>query len=1228
MFLLFFIFIFSSLSEDYGVCSPGFAISSPSYYISKLSGTFTTPYFCAEMNLRATGIAESAKAFIVGFSNFGLVYSNENNTSKVSLLYYNSEQKVETLFSPSYFEWNDVCLSASEDNLISVYINGKKQTTTYQASEIIKENDNIFMLCTSSQIYNIGTVSGFIYGSHVLTEEEVIYYHTKHISPSNVIFKQKARLSYTSGNAVFFNNLLFYGGTKVSGGISNLKTSIGIPLIDDGCYDGALEKLAMRRTDLIPDITINKQNLATLTFVEISDMKTHDSYFLFNNGGSITINTLDTNVKRFVRLELDVQGNFIVQYQMNNQWYNGVNIKANYFTPNYVLYLPYYLLGSQVTLRIITTSIPSSEINLSLDPLIKEIRIHYGTCNGHNGMFCAIDNSFGICSSNECSPKAKLSTKTFDFNNYNIPSSVSSIILKSKENNNVFLTTYQIKNSLIGEGSDTILDTPNSKYFKFTQSEVSFLEVSSYDIPSGWGKYTNEYTYLVTVKIENSTTSLFKTSFFGFTMQTLNINLYKGKPTLSILTALETKEIPINKWVKIGLTVNSTSLTMACDGRIVLRAKNEQYVDYLSSTAFKFEAVRMYGNSFASIQEYPIAVTDNVLNTLTITGLTIDNTCSTTLPNICINKKPYSPFEKSCPINCIECQNGICQECMNNFDLSTGCTKCKEKYSGELCNECASGYKGYPECKSYTTSIIIISVIGGIFLIIVFIVVIIIIILLLRRRKIKQEKEMEEDEMKALENNGTAQLLKNARKKKVVVGTETLIELGNNIYINKAHLDFNLDGAEPDIDTPLLDTLLIKNHTDKQFVIWIQVPKKDKFFLQADVEKEILEPRVEMNVHFEIQLHCNCSCKEKIIIRIEDTKTKEGETGTIALAVSTYKSNKIDFDEIELKQPPLGDGAFGVVYRGTYRGIEVAVKKLKERTDNIGAKQEFDKEVTLMTRLRGPYIVGFIGACYLEKKMCIAIEFAPDGSLGHVLKKVKLSYEQKLKFMIDCCKGMAMMHSINIIHRDLKPDNLLMFCVDQVNPKIVNCKITDFGTSRAVQEYEGNYTCGVGTPVYMAPELLSKEPYTITADQFSFAIMMYEVYIQGKPYSSEQFKMPWDIAKFVIAGKRLERKDTMTDVWWNVITQCWDHIPSKRPAFKDVAVMLQDELATLIPTFAENKEVTSPQKLREESIDPNMKTTTTTTTLTSTMNSDVGYNTNQTGMSKFINTTTDDFEVN
>lgn len=89
----------------------------------------------------------------------------------------------------------------------------------------------------------------------------------------------------------------------------------------------------------------------------------------------------------------------------------------------------------------------------------------------------------------------------------------------------------------------------------------------------------------------------------------------------------------------------------------------------------------------------------------------------------------------------------------------------------------------------------------------------------------------------------------------------------------------------------------------------------------------------------------------------------------------------LDYEEITINGPPIGVGGFGKVFRGHWRGAEVAVKVLRDQNPHIKELTQFKNEIEMVNRLRHKNIVSFLGAVTVPGKMCMVSEHIKMGSL-------------------------------------------------------------------------------------------------------------------------------------------------------------------------------------------------------------------------------------------------------
>ncbi|ELP94552.1 serine/threonine protein kinase HT1, putative [Entamoeba invadens IP1] len=183
-------------------------------------------------------------------------------------------------------------------------------------------------------------------------------------------------------------------------------------------------------------------------------------------------------------------------------------------------------------------------------------------------------------------------------------------------------------------------------------------------------------------------------------------------------------------------------------------------------------------------------------------------------------------------------------------------------------------------------------------------------------------------------------------------------------------------------------------------------------------------------------------------------------------------------------------------------------------------------------------------------------EYAQFGSLKDLINhknSKEVNMQIRVKMMLDAAKGILYLHSNGILHRDIKPDNILVFSLD-VNNK-VNAKLTDFGASRNINMLMTNmtFTKGIGTPKYMAPEVLNKEKYKKAADVYSFAITMYECFTWSDAFPKDVYRYAWDIADSVCYGKRPDLM-MLTEKQKEVVVKAWQQTPKERP---DIAMVIK-----------------------------------------------------------------------
>ena len=104
------------------------------------------------------------------------------------------------------------------------------------------------------------------------------------------------------------------------------------------------------------------------------------------------------------------------------------------------------------------------------------------------------------------------------------------------------------------------------------------------------------------------------------------------------------------------------------------------------------------------------------------------------------------------------------------------------------------------------------------------------------------------------------------------------------------------------------------------------------------------------------------------------------------------------------------------------------------------------------------------------------------------------------------------------------------------------------------------FSKGIGTPIYMSPEVLNKQHYKKSSDIYSFSITIYECMKWGEAYPKELFKHELDIANFICKGKRLQKSSDMRDDIYSLINECWKQEQKERLEITQIISKLQEIL--------------------------------------------------------------------
>ncbi|ESQ34567.1 hypothetical protein EUTSA_v10009550mg, partial [Eutrema salsugineum] len=195
----------------------------------------------------------------------------------------------------------------------------------------------------------------------------------------------------------------------------------------------------------------------------------------------------------------------------------------------------------------------------------------------------------------------------------------------------------------------------------------------------------------------------------------------------------------------------------------------------------------------------------------------------------------------------------------------------------------------------------------------------------------------------------------------------------------------------------------------------------------------------------------------------------------------------------------IGRGGFRTVYKGKMRdGIEIAVKRMDQ--SSIGGKgiDEFEAEVSVLTKVNHRNLVGLHGYCLQGNERLLVYHYMRQGTLSRHLFDwedeglKQLDWTTRLTIALDVARGLEYLHTLarqnqSYIHRDLKPTNILL-------GDNMRAKVSDFGLVRLTEEGKESFrTKSVGTHGYISPEYALTGRVTRKADVYSFGVILMEL---------------------------------------------------------------------------------------------------------------------------------------
>jgi serine/threonine protein kinase len=235
----------------------------------------------------------------------------------------------------------------------------------------------------------------------------------------------------------------------------------------------------------------------------------------------------------------------------------------------------------------------------------------------------------------------------------------------------------------------------------------------------------------------------------------------------------------------------------------------------------------------------------------------------------------------------------------------------------------------------------------------------------------------------------------------------------------------------------------------------------------------------------------------------------------------------------------IGKGGFGTVLKGTSleTGEYVAVKQIDKFMIDAVQLPGIKKEAEILKRLNHPNIVKIYSFMETPNTLYFVLEYVEHGSLAGLLKKYGVFPEHLIaSYTEQMLRGLKYLHEEGIIHRDIKGDNILI-------TKDGKVKLADFGTAK-LEDAEKKTQTVVGTPYWMAPEVIEMSACGPTSDIWSLGCTVIELLTGAPPY----FELgPMSALFNIVEDRHPPLPDNLSDLLRSFLKVCFKKDPRQRP---------------------------------------------------------------------------------